>query len=156
MVAVRSDLGLTDSHPAQRAQGARLTPDEVRRFSMLQGFTVGSNARRVFCAPIRRQRRLAPMQVEPSALSLFHRREKRVMTAGPLERPWLRAARTAKGLRLKDVADHLGVSPSNAWRLEQHKDCCTTERKAALLQQLLGLTDEQRVELTTTLVTRWS
>ena len=117
----------------------------------------GSAARRVFCGPLRANSRpLPPVRLDPVVKAVLRRREKRVVTSGPVERQWLRAARTARGLRLQDVADSVGLSLSNVWRLEQYLASHTTERRAVQLQALLGLSDAQRVALTTTLVTRWS
>ncbi len=122
----------------------------------VQGLPEGSNARRVFCGPMRLTRRLPRVRLSEATRQAMHRRDKREAVSTALERPWLRAARTARGLRIRDVARAIGLSAPSVLRLEQLDRHRTTERRAHLLQQLLGLSDEQRAEVTTSAVTRWS
>jgi ribosome-binding protein aMBF1 (putative translation factor) len=116
---------------------------------MLQGFTVGSNAFRAFCAPIRRARRLAPVRLDKPTATALARREPRMAPGSvPVERPWLAEARERAGYTRPALAAKIGTANYICYRLEQEHGARTTAARAALLQQLLGLTDAQREELT--------
>lgn len=114
----------------------------------VQGFPQGSNARRVFCGPMRAVRRLAPVRLDPAAAAAVRREPRAAPGSVPVERPWLAEARERAGYTRPALAAKLGTASYLCYRLEQEPGARTTAARVAQLRQLLGLSDVQCDELT--------